>query len=201
MTRRRAPAASAISWASSRAARDSGEPSKPTPMVRSSRPCSSVAARRDEDGARRAVQRSRGHVAGQDATHAPAVRGADHDEVGAMGDRGAVQRAAGRAVGDHERVRRHAGQLDLFQDGLDRTVVDGLLVLAVGAPAEVVVEGKGVHGDEVAGEDALQRGGERERIATALAAVDADDDGLEHGVLLFVLGLRRACAGRRVAEQ
>ena len=54
--------------------------------------------------------------------------------------------------------------------------------------AEEVVEREGVDGDEVAAEDTLQRAGERERIATAVAAVDADDDGLEHGVLLFVVG-------------
>jgi hypothetical protein len=64
--------------------------------------------------------------------------------------------------------------------------VDDLLVLAVGAAAEVVVEGEGVDGDDLAGEDALQRGGEGERVAAALAAVDADDDGLEHGALLFM---------------
>jgi len=58
--------------------------------------------------------------------------------------------------------------------------------LAVGSLAEVVVEAEGVHSDEVAGEDAPQRGGEGQRVATALAAVDADDDGgLEHGVLPF----------------
>jgi hypothetical protein len=81
-------------------------------------------------------------------------------------------------------VRGHAGELDLVADGLDGQVVQGVLVGAVGAAPDVVVEGKGVHGDEVAGEHALQRGGERERVAAALAAVDADDDGLEHGVLL-----------------
>ena len=145
-----------------------------------------VAARRDEDGARGSVEGSGGHVAGEDATHAPAVGRADHDEVGAVGDRGAVQGAPRRAVGDHEWARRYGGALDLLPGELDRTVVDDLLVLAVGAAAEVVVEGEGVDGDEVAAKDTLQRVGEGERIATALAAVDADDDGLEHGVLLFV---------------
>ena len=145
-----------------------------------------MAARRDEDGARGAVEGSSGHVAGQHAADAPAVRRADHDEVGVAVSRGTVQGAARRAVGDHERARRHASALDLLPGDLDRTVVDDPLVLAVGPAAEVNVGGVGVDGDEVAAKDTLQRGRERERIATALAAVDADNDGLEHGVLLFV---------------
>jgi hypothetical protein len=52
--------------------------------------------------------------------------------------------------------------------------------------AEVIVEGEGVDGDEVAAKETLQRSREGERSATALQAVDADEDGLEHGVLLFV---------------
>jgi hypothetical protein len=52
--------------------------------------------------------------------------------------------------------------------------------------AEVIVEGEGVDGDEVAAKETLQRSREGERSATALQAVDAEDDGLEHGVLLFV---------------
>ena len=128
-----------------------------------------VAARRDEDGARGAVQGAGGHVAGQHAAHAPAVGRADHDQVGVMVDRGTVQGAARRAIGDHERAGRHAGALDLLP-GEPLTARSWMTFsYSPSAPAaEVVVERKGVDGDEVAGEDALQRGGERERVATAL---------------------------------
>jgi len=54
-----------------------------------------VAVRCDDDRARGAVQRPRGHVAGQHPAHAAVVRRADHDEAGSMADRGVLQGAAG----------------------------------------------------------------------------------------------------------
>ena len=125
----------------SSAARDSREPSTPTPIVLASRGARAVPARCDEDRARRAVQRARGHVARQHAPDAPAVGRADHDEVGVVACGGVVQGATGRAVGDHERARGHPGPLDLVPGQLPRAILDDLLVLAVGAAAEVVRRG------------------------------------------------------------
>jgi hypothetical protein len=65
---------------------------------------------------------------------------------------------------------------------------DGLDVRAVAAADEQVV-GIGGDGDQVAAEDRAQTLGERERIAPSLPAVHADDDGLEHDVLLSRKGL------------
>jgi hypothetical protein len=57
-----------------------------------------------------------------------------------------------------------------------------------------------VDGDELAAEGAAKPVGEQKRVASALGTVDADDDGVEHGDLLAIVGARddraRRSAGR-----
>ena len=116
MTFNRAPAAVARSRASSAAARDSGEPSKPTPIVCSAAPRVGEAVRRHDDGALGAVQGPHRHVAGQHAADGPAVRRADDDEVAVVALGGQVQRAAGRAVGHGGGVRDDMRALELVHE-------------------------------------------------------------------------------------
>ena len=105
------------SWVAAISARpDSSEPSKPTamdgdPVAR----VVAVAARRDADGARRAVKQGETDAAGEDLADAPMTRGADQDQVrpDLLGQlvQAARRRAARRGLGlGADRLR---GRLDL----------------------------------------------------------------------------------------
>ena len=89
------------------------------------------------------------------------------------------------------RVCGDVGALQLVgQHVLRAAVHDGLELGGRASAAEQVV-GIGVHGDQLATEQRRQARRECERVAPAFAAVDAHDDLVEHGVLLW---------GRRVAN-
>jgi hypothetical protein len=141
-----------------------------------------VARRRDDHGARGAVERARGDVARQHATDAPAVSRADDDEVGAFALGDQMQGPRGRAVRDSERSRPDLDAVELFLQGLSRGAVHGGFEAAARGAADVVVAGIGVHGGQLACGQARQRTGQDQCVPPALAGVDADDDRLEHGV-------------------
>ena len=153
-----------------------------------------VAARRDEDRARRAVQRARRDVAGQHAADSAAVRRADHDEVGVATHRDAMQRAAGRAVGDGDRVRRDAGVLELGAECLLGGLVHDRLEVRAGAAADVVVVGIGVDCDQLGVTGSREKLGEGKSVAPALTGVDADDDLAEHCWFLSEIDARIVAA-------
>ena len=141
-------------------------------MRRSERP-RPVPAGGDGDGARCAVQRRSRVVAREHALGAAATGGSDHDEISsvALGDR--PQCVRWRAVGDNERSARRAGMGELGLDQRQHVFADHW-------PGRA-----GMRGDELAAGRRLKQRGKCERIATALAAVDADDDAGEHRILLL----------------
>jgi hypothetical protein len=97
---------------------------------------------------------------------------------------GTVQDAPGRCVRDGDRTGADPGALQLLLEGLHRGAVHGRLEVAAGAAADVVVPGVDVDGDDLASGEACERTGQGQRVAPAIACVDADDDLREHDVLL-----------------
>ena len=89
-------------------------------------------------------------------------------------------------------VRPAVGEV-LFDLPLRLGIGERVVLRASPAP-HVVVEGQRADGDELAAGEQRQPPGEGERVAAALAAVDADDDGLEHGTPPFGLMVQAEAA-------
>ena len=107
------------------------------------------------------------------------MRGAHHDEVGALALDDVVQRTRRRGVGDDGGARVQARLAHLSGDAADELVVQARLVLLGPVEADAAVEGIDVQGDQLAAARRLEHPGEGERIGSALVAVDARHDARE----------------------
>ena len=135
---------------------------------------------RDGDRARRAVEHVTGDVPEQDAADRAAVRGADHEEVRVLLVHDALEATGGVQVGERDDVPLRAGGLALGAHHARGLLAEHGVEPGVGPAGQVAAARVGVGQDEARAAGGGQGSGQGDRIAAALAAVDADDDRAEH---------------------
>ena len=136
-----------------------------------------IAGRRDGHGARGAMEQAIADAAGKDAAGRSAVRGAEHDQVGAL-RLGQVVQPACRRVGRDRALLDGANARDCLAGLGEAALRLGARGLLMGVATRCRVDGgEKDRAAGLAGEHARQG----KPISAALAAVDADDDLREHG--------------------
>jgi hypothetical protein len=122
-----------------------------------------------------------GDVADDHAADRAAVRGADDERVGPLAFRHPVRRARRRRVADHVGPRRgsHVGELAVQGHP---TGLAFLLDRRRAGQRGTVPMREHANRDEFATTRVGEQPGQAQRVTAALAAVDAHDDRVEHGI-------------------